>query len=66
MADQTTTAADPGRTAPRLAGSALRAGEAGRLARNVITTERGVAVWVLGALAALVLLRRGFRGALGD
>lgn len=47
-------------------GSPLRAGEAGKLAKAVITTERGVAVWVLGALAILVIMRRGFRGALGD
>jgi hypothetical protein len=48
------------------AGSTIRAGEAGKLVTAVATTERGVALWVLGALAALVIMRRGFRGALGD
>jgi hypothetical protein len=47
-------------------GSAIRAGDAGRLVSAVATTERGVALWVLGALAVLVIMRRGFRGALGD
>lgn len=45
--------------------ASLRAGTV-QLGRALLTTERAVAVWVLGALAALVILRRGFRGALGD
>jgi hypothetical protein len=49
-----------------ISGSALRAGEAGKLVSAVLTTERAVALWVLGALAMMFALRRGFRGALGD
>lgn len=47
---------------PRALG--LRAGAA-PLITAVLSTERAVAVLVLGALVALIALRRGMRGVLG-
>lgn len=44
--------------------SAVRAETTG--ARRVLTTDQAAAIIALGALALLILIRAGFRGALGD
>jgi hypothetical protein len=50
----------------RFEGRGLRAGEGFPGAGSLFSTDKAVAVLVLGALALLTVARVGFRGALGD
>jgi hypothetical protein len=49
-----------------LVGCGLRAGVGSPGAGSLFSTDKAVAVIILGALALLIIFRTGFSGALGD